>query len=816
MEKNFDVVGIVLPKKDGVAKVTGKEVYASDITLPDMMYAVVLRSTVAHAEIKSIDTSEAEKMGAVCITPEDTPGHYYNERIVSIPSKTYRDRLVLPKKVRHYGEAIAAVAADTEEEAYAAMQKIKVEYQELPFYIEPEEAMKPDAEPLYDSVYLGDNDFPVINNVACERNISVGIFDCCPVCGNKLEPKQAAEHYSCGCGAVYTPHEDDGKAFNDADVVLENNFELSRVYHAQMETKSAVCRPEPEGGFTLWTTTQSIHNVRILLGEIFAIPLNKINVKRVCLGGSFGSSIQMNSITPICVALALKAKRPVKLVTSREEDMYDHHKYPAKINFKIGAKKDGTIVAGHMKVLVGLGGHNVQGYPLLGCMAGWYASLYKFPHLKFEGTAVYTNQTPACAMQGYGNPQINFAVESTIDMLAEKLEMDPIALRLKNYVGLGDEFWGQGPTVKSTIKSCGVEEMLKTGSAMIDWENRPQPGSGEGPILRGIGLARGFHTSGTGGPKPGEVIDYSSATIKINEDGTVDIMTPIMDHGGGTWDAAVKIIAELLKVPYDKISLSPTDTRTTGYDVNVHATRGIYCGCGAAYHVGLKVKQELMAVAGQFLEEHPHDLELEMDKDLGQGVIITKGLPCKRITVGEVAAKARILSMGTIAATGSYRQKNCPPCFVTNFVEVEVDTRTGQIRVLNSIALGDCGTPVNPDMLEGQLIGGLNRGIGYSTLEDAGYNPQDGSLNCNGFYDSYKMPTAVEMPRLENMQTGFASTYEPTGPFGAKGLGEAAVNSIASAIANAIYNATRIRFTKLPITPAEVVAALKAKNEGRI
>jgi xanthine dehydrogenase molybdenum-binding subunit len=289
-----------------------------------------------------------------------------------------------------------------------------------------------------------------------------------------------------------------------------------------------------------------------------------------------------------------------------------------------------------------------------------------------------------------------------------------------------------------------------------------------------------------------------------------------MDHGGGTWDAAVKIVSELLKVPYEMVSLSPTDTRTTGYDVNTHATRGVYCGCGAAYHVALKVKQELLTVAGQFLEEHPHDLDLIMDKESGQGVIVTKGLDCKRMTVGEVAAKARVLSMGTIAQTGSYRQKNCPPCFVTNFVEVEVDKRTGQIRVVRSVALGDCGTTINPDMLEGQLVGGLNRGIGYSTLEEASYDPKTGKLNCEGFYDSYKMPTAVEMPPLDMIETGFANTYEPTGPFGAKGLGEAAVNSIASAITNAVYNATGVRFTKLPITPAEVVAALKAKDEGRI
>ncbi|PRR69496.1 xanthine dehydrogenase family protein molybdopterin-binding subunit [Neomoorella humiferrea] len=778
---DFQVIGKVFPRKDGIAKVCGQEVYPSDVVIPNMLYGVTLRSPYPHAEILSIDTSEAEAMGAIVVTPDDVPDVIYNERTVSIPEKTYRDRRVLPRKARHVGEAIVAVAAESEELAFRAMRAIKVEYKVLPPVLDMDKAVEPDAPALYEEIYLGDNKIEVKNNVACDRVIVVG---------------------------------DPEAGFAKADHIVEREYELPRVYHNQMETKTAVCRPEPNGGITVWATTQTIHNVRQLLGHIFNIPLSKVNVKKLAIGGSFGSSIQMNSIIPICVALALKAKRPVKMVSSREDDIYDHTKFPARIKLKVGVKKDGTIVAADMRVLVDIGAHQINAYPLLGCMAGWYASLYKWRDFRYEGKAIYTNKVPACAMQGYGNPQVNFAVESHMDIIAEECGFDPVEFRLKNYIGIGDEFWGQGPTVRSIIKSCGVEEMLRVGSEMIGWSNRRPPQEKTGRYRRGIGMARGFHTSGTGGPKPGEVIDYSSATIKINEDGTVDVMTPVMDLGGGTGEAAVKITAEVLKVPYERVELSPVDTKTTGYDVCTHATRGVYCGCGAVYHVALQVKEKLLEYAGRILEENPGNLDLAYDEAKDATIIHVKGFPQKHITIGEVAKLAQIYSWGTIAATDSLRQKNCPPCFVAHFIEVEVDTLTGIVRIPRAILLSDTGTPINPDMVKGQLIGSLSRGMGYALYEETEYDLQTGKLKCNGFITDNKIPTTCEMPYIDDIQVYFAHTYEPTGPFGAKGIGEAALNSVASAIANAIYNAIGIRFYKTPITPERILEALEGGEKN--
>lgn len=780
-EHKFDVLGKDFDIKN-IGKVTGEEKYSCDINIPGQLHAVILRSPYAHAEIKGVDYSEAEKMGAVCIGPQDVPDVLYNERIVSIPAKTYRDRTVLPKdRVRHVGEAIAACAAETEEKAFEALKKIKVTWGEK---WEPvvtlDDAMSPDAPAIYDQVYLGDDKVKINNNLACDRDIDVGDIE---------------------------------EGFKEADIIADETFDVQRVYHMQMETKSAVCQPEADGGITLWTTTQGIHNVRILLGQIFSIPLSRINVKRTTLGGSFGSSIQMNSVTPICVALALKARKPVKLVTTREEDMYDHSSYPLRTRLKVGVKKDGTLTAAHCQVWLEIGGHNIQAYPYLGCVAGWFASLYRWKNLRYEGKAYYSNKGPACARRGYGSPQVNFPVENMIDILAEKLGMDPIEFRRQNYVGKGEEFWGQGPTVRSLIRSCGVEEMLDRGAELIQWDKKSELKNQNDNIKRGIGVARGFHTSGTGGPKPGEVIDYSGATIKINEDGSVDVVTALMDHGGGTWEAGAKVAAEVLKVPFEKVSIdNGVDTRTTVFDVNTHATRGVYCGCGAIQYVAEKVKEMLLNYAAILFEDRPENLVLALNEELGQGIIYPIDLPEKYKTIAEIADHARINSVGTFVYTSTLRQKNCPPCFITYFTEVEVNTETGEISVPRVVMMGDSGTIINPELWKGQILGAYALGIGLGKLEDIPYNKVSGKLNCNGMITDFKVPITTDMPHVDNIVVEHAHTYEPTGPFGAKGIGEAALSAVASSFGNAVYDAVGIRFHKLPITPEVMLKALQEKN----
>lgn len=776
---NYQILGNNYQRKDGLGKVTGSEMYTSDVILPRMWHARVLRSPHAHARIISIDKTAAEALGAVVLTYADVPSLKYNERIVSIPPHLFRDRTVLADKARHVGEAVAAVAAPTEHLAEKALRALKIEWEILPHYTDPDDAQSENAEPIHDAVLLNGEMKPIERNVAVARTVNVGNVD---------------------------------EGFERADFIFEREYLTSRIYHAQMETKSCVCDPAPDGSITVYPTTQSIHNTRQLLGEIFNIPLHKVNVKRVAIGGTFGSSIQMNSIIPICVALALQARRPVKLVSTREEDMYDHVRYQTKLKLKIGVTRDGKITAGHIQALADVGGHNIQAYALLSVLAGWSASLYKFPHLRFEGKAVYTNKTPSCAMQGFGNPQATFAMESLTDEIAHELELDPIEFKLKNYVGLGGTFWGQGPSVQSIIRSDGVPQLLHDGAQKIGWRARPKAGAQTGRYRHGIGMARGFHTSGAGAPKPGEVIDYSGAFIKINEDGTVDIVHAMMDHGGGTLEAIAKIVAEELGVPIEKVGISPADTLTTVYDVVTHATRGVYAGGGAAHKAALKVKQQIFEYASRVLELQADSLVIEPDYELMQGVIYCPNFPERRITLGALAKQLQINSWGTMAAVESLRQVNCPPAFVTYFIDLTVDTETGHVTTNRAVIGSDCGTVVNPAMAIGQLEGGLSKGVGYALVEDNQWDARTGQLASKGFWIDGKTPAISEAPFNENIITHFADTYEPSGPFGAKGIGEAATNPCAAAYANALFNALGIRFTELPITAEKIVNAIIANQ----
>jgi xanthine dehydrogenase molybdenum-binding subunit len=780
--RDFEIIGKDFPRSDAVARVTGQERYTVDIDLPRMLHGRILSSPYAHARIVSIDTSEAEALGVTCITFDDVPKVRYNERIITIPPVLHKDHTVLADKVRRMGEAVAAVAADSEELAERAVRAIQVEYEVLPAVTDAHEAMKRGAPAIYDTVLWGEDEIAIENNVACTRDIDEGDVDV---------------------------------AFDEADVIVEGTFTLPKVYHAQLETKSCVCRPEPDGGLTVWPTTQSIHNVRILLGEIFGIPLSKIDVRRVPIGGTFGSSIQMNSPIPICAALARKAGRPVKLTYTREEDAHDHTRYGCTIDLKLAAKDDGTLLGADMELVADIGAHNIQAYSYLGVSVGWLVSLYKLPNVRYRGTAVYTNKAPSCAMQGFGNPQVTFAVEQLIDELAERLDVDPIELRLKNYVGLGDTFWGQGPMVKSIVHSDGVPELLERGVKLANWVNRKRPAEKTGRFRTGHGVARGFHTSSAGAPQPGDVIDFSGAMVKVNVDGSIDVITALMDHGGGTHEAIAKLVGEALCVPFDKVNVVPAGTQTTVYDCVTHATRGVYAGGGAAVKAAESLLGEILETAAHYLNVYPDSLDLRLDVGRGQCVIHAPAIPEKTMTLEELAKRCWMESWKTLAAVESYRPTSCPPAYVAVFVEVEVDTWTGQVRTVNAVMGSDCGTVVNPSMAVGQLEGGLSKGAGYALVEGCDWD-EDGQLASRGYWLDAKTAAFDESPRIENLKTFFADTYEPTGPFGAKGIGEAAMNPVAAAYANAIANALGVRFYELPITPEAILAKLtKGAKKGR-
>lgn len=774
-------IGSAAHRKDGLAKVTGTELYAPDIAIPRAWVGRVLRSPHAHARILSIDTSAAEAMGAVCLTFADVPKIKYNERIVSTPPRLYRDRYVLAERARHVGEPVAAVAAPTEALAEKALRAITVEYEPLAAVLTADDALAPGAPAIHDTVRLLDKEEPIENNVAVSRLVEIG---------------------------------DIVGGFAQADAVIEREFKTAPVYHAQMEPKTVVCSPAVDGSITVWTSTQSIHNTRQLLAEIYSLPLYKVNVKRVALGGSFGSSIQMNSVAPICVGLALKSRRPVKIATTREEDLYDHCRYATHIKLKLGYRKDGGLTAGHMKATVEIGAHNIQAYPFLNVLPSIWMSLYKLPNMKYEGTAVYTNRTPSCAMQGFGAPQATFATEVVMDEIAELLNRDPVDYKLEQYRGLGDTLLGHGQT-RSVILSDGVPELLRIGASKIGWAGRPKPGAQRGRYRRGIGMARGLHPSGLGQPKGtgAETIDYSGAIVKVNEDGSIDYVQSLMDHGGGTIEAIARIVADEIGVPLSSVGVSAVDTGTTVYDVTTHGTRGVFAGGAAAQKAAKAVKARILHHAARVLDMMEESLVIEPSEKLGQGVIYCPSYPERKITVGELAKYLQWNSIETIASVASVRQVTAPPAYATYFVEVEVDTETGSVRTLGAALGSDCGTVINPDLAAGQLIGGLSKGAGCALLEEHQWDPRTGELLSRGFWVDGKTPSVSESPELGRLYVDFANTYEPTGPFGAKGLGEAAINPAIAAYSNAIYNAIGVRFREAPINPEKIRAALAERAE---
>ena len=494
--------------------------------------------------------------------------------------------------------------------------------------------------------------------------------------------------------------------------------------------------------------------------------------------------------------------------------MLDHSNFVFHFKIKIGARRDGSFTAAEFTNILDVGAHQVQPYPLLGTSLGWFVSMYKWRKLRYRGIAVYTNKVHGCALRGYGAPEVQWAVETMVDEIAEALGIDPIEIRLKNYVGRGDIFWGQGPTVRSVIKSDGVPELLLKGKELINWDKRGRPGEKKGRYRRGIGVARGFHTSGAGGPISGEVIDYTGCILKLNEDGSLDYLTALQDHGGGTLDAHVKIIAEELGVPPDLINLASASTENTPYDVCTHASRGTFVGGECARRAAQILKQKIFETAVRILGRvvNPEALRIGYDEKLGETVVYVEGSDLK-ITLREIARTAWQRNWGTLVAAVTYRATSAPPSFTVYYVEVEVDTWTGKIRPVRVVAGADVGTPVNPDMVEGQLHGGFAMAWGMAFSEDTKYDPSTGEIMGRMLITDYKIPTAQDVLPPEEFKVLIANTYEPSGPFGAKGLGEAAMNPAVGAILNAVYNAIGVRFYELPVTPDKVVKALRERGE---
>ncbi|MFC1995741.1 xanthine dehydrogenase family protein molybdopterin-binding subunit [Chloroflexota bacterium] len=767
--KEYTYIGKRIPRIDALPKVTGEVTYFGDVRPPrGTLVMKVLYSPYAHARILSIDTSKAEQLPGVraVVTSKDMPKtalDFYmfrgRGRSDNFPMAT--------DKARFVGDEVAAVAADNEDIAEEALKLIDVKYEVLDAVYDPKEAMKPGAPTVYDDI---------------ERNIAASQIG---------------------------QHGDVEKGFKEADYIFEDEFQTQPHYHAIMERSGCMCSWDTGGNLTMWTPSQSPHLLQWIVGVVLEMPIAKVRVICPYIGGGFGAkSHVMFPYVAICAVLAKKACRPVKVEFSRGEDFAWGGVAPAfNIRLKTGVKKDGTIIAREARFIADCGGHV---YSAGGNM--WLAihfstlHLYKIPNFKYEGHVVYTNNpVRTLAFRGFGNTQGTWAAESQMDMIADKMGMDPMELRLKNLFEPGEisaEGW--------KFDAYGLPDCIKQATEAANWNQKRK----EKVPNRGIGMAcliLWTGVKGVIGP-----VELSSIIIMAKEDGSFIAYTDQMEIGAGIWTVIQQVAAEIIGTRLEDIRVVGGDTEFTPFDQGSYASRACYHTGNAAKLAAFDMRQQLFEIAAPMLEASVDDL------DAGDGQIFVKKSPDKKVSIAEVTNHAHLVQ-GTVliskgifnAPTGVFDQKTSswpPPGISTSYpfacqiAEVEVDPKTGKVKVLNLTAAHDVGYPINLNTVEGQIEGGIHMGLGYGLSENL--NHEQGRVLVTDFSD-YLLWRAPDMPKIKPI---VVTTDDKYGPFGAKGLGESVFVPTAPAIASAVYNAIGVRIKDIPLTPEKVLKALKEKS----
>jgi putative selenate reductase molybdopterin-binding subunit len=774
MSGNRLVVGRNLRKVDGFKLVTGGAAFTDDVQLPGMLYGKILPSPHAHARIRRIDTSTAKALPGVhaVLTYKDVPRVPHTTAGQAWPEPSPYDTYLLDSKVRFVGDRVAAVAAETRAIAERALALIAVDYEILPAVLDMEQAMAPGAAVIHD------------------EPDSTKIYD--------------REHNIAGYILREIGNVEQG--FAESDYVVEREFRTHRQQHCPIEPHITIAWLDADGRLVIRTSTQVPYHSRRQVAMILQIPVSRVHVIKPRIGGGFGGKQEM-LLEDITGALALATRRPVKIEFTREEEFYmARTRHPQILRMKMGVKRDGAVMASQLTVLATTGAYGSHSTTVQGNTGSKVLPLYRAPNMRFECHVVYTNNPVAGAFRGYGCPQGFFAQETLVDEIACQLGMDPLEFHRKNVIRLGDTDHlsaqlGEGKEgLPRLMRSCGLPQCMERGARAIGWaQKRKSLPNGHTHLRRGVGMACTMQGSGIAG------VDWASAFLKMNEDGSFYLQVGASDVGAGADTVLAQIAAETLGVTLDKIVITSGDTDITPFDVGAYASSTTIISGGAVKKAAAKVRAQVLEMASQMLNEPVDKL------DCANNEVFTTCVCRQAVSMTDIAMRAMYKEKFQIMDGASHFNTDSPPPFCATFAEVEVDTETGQVRVVHLATAVDPGAAINPMQAEGQVEGAVAQGLGYALTEELLLDAAGRPVNPN-FLD-YKMFSAEDMPQLTTI---LVETDEPLGPYGAKSISEVPINGPAPAIANAIFHAVGVRIRKLPIRPEDVLRALAAKRAANL
>jgi len=773
----MSAVGQNLPMLDAQERVSGRITYVLNVELPGMLVGKILRSPLPHARLVAADGARAERLagvGAVLTREDFGPAHGYSGKY----GRIFRDQAVVAlDKVRFVGDPVAAVAAVNEEVAEEALSLIRVEYEELPAVFDEAEALKPGA--------------PLVHDPRPQQQ---------PMFGALIQDLPGGSNL---CSHFKLRRGDVEEGFRQADRVFEDIFRSPAAQHVPLEPHVTVAQFF-EGKLTLWTSTQMPHAIRAQMAELLDLPQARVRVIVETLGGGFGSKGSLR-LEPIASFLALKSNRPVKIVLGREEEFVTVCKHPATIRIKTGVMKDGTLVARAVTAHFNTGAYSDIG-PVVARNGGSAMSgPYRIPHVRIDSCAVWSNVVPAGALRGFGVPQAVWAYESQMDMIAEQLGLDPLDFRRKNLLRDGDLF-----ATGEKLADIHYDRLLERAAASLQWSSNDarwlNPGrstAGQSAVRRGKGLALVIKATITP--------STSAATLKLNEDGSLNVLTSSVELGQGAKTVLAQVAAEAMQLPVGCISVSHPDTDFTPYDQQTSSSRTTYSMGGAVVKAAIDLKRQLSACAAELLEASVDDLILE------DGRVVVRGSPGRSLGYGAVALRSK---QGNLVAHGAFSTQGGLDLETGQGIgsvhwhqgaigcEVEVDVDTGKIRVLRLTPVVFAGRVVNPRLCELQLDGCAIFGLGQALFEEMTYNESGQLINPN--LGDYNIPSFEDIAwQMDSCALEHAGSEE------LHGIGETLLPPVMAAIGNAVYNAVGTRIHDLPLTAEKVLRELGRRRAAR-